>query len=111
MQRSNIVLTAIAAMCGAVLFAFTASATTIDPSNYDHSMTISPAPGKVTTTFAAGATVDVKLGSRALRKGDKVISWAAQPDATFTGRGYTFESRSDGLYVASVPGGFTIIVR
>ena len=67
--------------------------------------------GNRTTTFAAGATVDVKLGSRALKVGDKVISWAAQPDATFTGRGYTFESRSDGLYVASVPGGFTIIVR
>ena len=67
--------------------------------------------GNRTTTFAAGATVDVKLGSRALRKGDKVISWATQPDATFTGRGYTFESRSDGLYVASVPGGFCIVVR
>ena len=67
--------------------------------------------GNRTTTFAADATVDVKLGSRALRKGDKVISWTAQPDATFTGRGYTFESRSDGLYVASVPGGFIIIVR
>lgn len=70
-----------------------------------------PAGGNRTTTFAAGATVDVKLGSRALRKGDKVISWAAQPDATFKGKGYTFESRSDGLYVASVPGGFIIIVR
>ena len=75
------------------------------------SLTSSLSSGNKTTTFAAGATVDVKLGSRALRKGDKVISWAAQPDATFTGRGYTFESRSDGLYVASVPGGFTIIVR
>ena len=51
MQRSNIVLTAIAAMCGVVLFAFTASATTIDPSNYNHSMTIRPAAGKVTSTL------------------------------------------------------------
>ena len=34
------------------------------------------------------------------------------PAATIDpGRGYTFESRSDGLYVASVPGGFCIVVR
>ena len=52
MQRSNIVLTAIAAMCGVVLFAFTASATTIDPSNYDYSMTISPAAGRIATTLS-----------------------------------------------------------
>ena len=51
MQKSNIVLTAIAAMCGVVLFAFTASATTIDPSNYEHSMTIRPASGKVPSTL------------------------------------------------------------
>jgi len=67
--------------------------------------------GNTTTKFASGATVKVELGQRDCRVGDKVIAWAAQPDATFTGRGYTFESRSDGLYVASVPGGFTIIVR
>ena len=52
MQKSNIVLTAIAAMCGVVLFAFTASATTIDPSNYDHSRTIRPSSGKVTSTLS-----------------------------------------------------------
>ena len=75
------------------------------------SVTSSLSYGNKTTTFAAGATVDVKLGSRALRKGDKVIAWTTQPDATFKGKGYTFEAREDGLYVASVPGGFTIIVR
>ena len=75
------------------------------------SLTSSLSYGNKTTTFAAGAKVTVKLGSRALKVGDKVIAWAAQPDATFTGRGYTFEAREDGLYVASVPGGFIIIVR
>ena len=64
-----------------------------------------------TLTLADGAKVTVKLGSRALKVGDKVIDWTTQPDATFKGKGYTFESRSDGLYVAGVPGGFTIIVR
>ena len=52
MHKSNIVLTAIAAMCGVVLFSLTASATTIDPSNYEHSMTIKPATGKVTSTLS-----------------------------------------------------------
>ena len=74
-------------------------------------VTTSLSYGSTTTTFAAGAKVTVELGSRALKVGDKVIAWAAQPDATFTGRGYTFEAREDGLYVASVPGGFIIIVR
>ena len=64
-----------------------------------------------TTKFASGATVKVELGQRDCRVGDKVISWATQPDATFTNKGWKFESRSDGLYVASVPGGLTIIVR
>ena len=40
---------AVAALCAAT--AFVASATTIAPSNYEHSMTIRPASGKVTSTL------------------------------------------------------------
>ena len=51
MQKSNIVLTVIAAMCGVVLFAFTASATTIDPANYSYAMTIKPNTGRITSAL------------------------------------------------------------
>ena len=66
--------------------------------------------GNRTTTFAAGATVRLELGQRSFARGEKVISWTTQPDASFTGRGYTFESRSDGLYVVDRVGTGTVIV-
>ena len=65
--------------------------------------------GSATTTFASGATVTVELGDRAIRKGDKVISWTTQPDATFTSRAWLFESRADGLYVTGKNARATII--
>ena len=66
--------------------------------------------GNRTTTFAAGATVRLELGERSFAKGEKVISWAAQPDATFTNKEWKFESRSDGLYVVDRVGTGTVIV-
>ena len=65
--------------------------------------------GNLTTTFAAGATVRLELGERSFAKGDKVISWTTQPDATFTNKGWKFESRSDGLYVVDRVGTGTVI--
>ena len=52
-----------------------------------------------TTKFASGAKVTVELGQREIRKGDKVISWTTQPDASFSSKAWLFESRADGLYV------------
>ena len=66
--------------------------------------------GNRTTTFAAGATVRLELGERNFAKGDKVISWTTQPDATFTNKEWKFESRSDGLYVVDRVGTGTVIV-
>ena len=66
--------------------------------------------GNRTTTFAAGATVRLELGERSFAKGEKVISWTTQPDATFTNKGWKFESRSDGLYVVDRVGTGTVIV-
>ena len=66
--------------------------------------------GIATTTFASGATVKLELGQRDFAKGEKVISWATQPDATFTNKGWKFESRSDGLYVIDRVGTGTVIV-
>ena len=67
--------------------------------------------GNPTTMFAEGANVSIKLDGRQLHKGDKVISWTTQPNATFSSKGWGLESRSDGLYVVSRLGGFTIFVR
>ena len=66
--------------------------------------------GNRTTTFVAGATVKLELGERSFAKGDKVISWTTAPASTvvFTGKGYTFEAREDGLYVVDRVG--TVIV-
>ena len=66
--------------------------------------------GNRTTTFAAGATVRLELGERSFARGEKVISWTTQPDATFTNKGWKFESRSDGLYVVDRVGTGTVIV-
>ncbi len=66
--------------------------------------------GNRTTTFAAGATVKLELGERSFARGEKVISWTTQPDATFTNKGWKFESRSDGLYVVDRVGTGTVIV-
>lgn len=65
--------------------------------------------GNRTTTFVAGATVKLELGERSFAKGDKVISWTTQPDATFTNKEWKFESRSDGLYVVDRVGTGTVI--
>ena len=66
--------------------------------------------GNRTTTFAAGATVKLELGERSFARGEKVISWTTQPDATFTNKEWKFESRSDGLYVDDRVGTGTVIV-
>ena len=66
--------------------------------------------GNRTTTFAAGATVRLELGERSFARGDKVISWTAQPDATFTNKAWNLESRADGLYVVNRVGTGTVIV-
>ena len=66
--------------------------------------------GNRTTTFAAGATVRLELGERNFAKGEKVISWAAQPDATFTNKGWNLEPRADGYYVVNRVGTGTVIV-
>ena len=65
--------------------------------------------GNRTTTFVAGATVKLELGERSFAKGERVISWTTQPDATFTNKGWKFESRSDGLYVVDRVGTGTVI--
>ena len=67
--------------------------------------------GNATTKFAAGAKVKIELGARKLRKGDKVISWTTQPDATFTSKKWILESRVDGLYAMGGIDGLVIIVR
>ena len=67
--------------------------------------------GNRTTTFAAGAKVKVELGGRKLSKGEKVIAWTTQPDATFTGKRWEFESRADGLYVLHSTMGTVFVVR
>ncbi|MBO4709209.1 MAG: DUF2341 domain-containing protein [Kiritimatiellae bacterium] len=67
--------------------------------------------GNATTTFASGAKVTVELGNRAIAKGEKVISWTTQPEATFKSKTWELESRSDGLYAVSRKGGFMIIVK
>jgi hypothetical protein len=74
-------------------------------------VTTSLSYGSTTTTFAAGAKVTVKLGSRAIAKGEKVISWTTRPEATFKSKAWELESRSDGLYAVSRKGGFMIIVK
>ena len=74
------------------------------------SVTSSLTSGNKTTTFASGATVKLELGERSFAKGDKVISWTTQPDATFTNKEWKFESRSDGLYVVNRVGTGTVIV-
>ena len=74
------------------------------------SVTSSLTSGNKTTTFASGATVRLELGERSFARGEKVISWAAQPDATFTNKEWKFESRSDGLYVDDRVGTGTVIV-
>ena len=74
-------------------------------------VTTSLSYGSTTTTFAAGAKVTVKLGSRAIAKGEKVISWTTRPEATFKSKTWELESRSDGLYAVSRKGGFMIIVK
>ena len=66
--------------------------------------------GNRTTTFAAGAMVRLELGQRSFARSEKVISWTTQPDATFTNKGWKFESRSDGLYVVDRVGTGTVIV-
>lgn len=75
------------------------------------SLTSSLSYGNKTTTFAAGAKVTVELGNRAIAKGEKVISWTTQPEATFKSKTWELESRSDGLYAVSRKGGFMIIVK
>ena len=62
------------------------------------------------TTFASGATIKLELGKRDFAKGERVISWTTQPDATFTNKEWKFESRSDGLYVVDRVGTGTVIV-
>ena len=74
------------------------------------SVTSSLTSGNKTTTFASGATIKLELGKRDFAKGEKVISWDAQPDATFTNKEWKFESRSDGLYVVDRVGTGTVIV-
>ena len=74
------------------------------------SVTSSLTSGNKTTTFASGATVKLELGQRDFAKGDKVISWTTQPDATFTNKGWNLESRADGLYVVNRVGTGTVIV-
>jgi len=75
------------------------------------SLTSSLSYGNKTTTFASGAKVTVELGNRAIAKGEKVISWTTQPEATFKSKTWELESRSDGLYAVSRKGGFMIIVK
>ncbi|MBR2355018.1 MAG: DUF2341 domain-containing protein [Kiritimatiellae bacterium] len=74
------------------------------------SVTSSLTSGNKTTTFASGATIKLELGERSFAKGDKVISWATQPDATFTNKAWNLESRDDGLYVVNRIGTGTVIV-
>jgi autotransporter-associated beta strand protein len=67
------------------------------------------------TKFVSGSTITINVGSRALKKGDKVISWTVEtkPDETvvFKAKSCSLEAREDGLYVASVKRGMVIIVR
>lgn len=74
------------------------------------SVTSSLTSGNKTTTFASGATVKLELGERSFAKGEMVISWTTQPDATFANKEWKFESRSDGLYVDDRVGTGTVIV-
>lgn len=74
------------------------------------SVTSSLTSGNKTTTFASGATIKLELGERSFAKGERVISWTTQPDATFTNKEWKFESRSDGLYVDDRVGTGTVIV-
>lgn len=74
------------------------------------SVTSSLTSGNKTTTFASGATIKLELGQRDFAKGDKVISWTTQPDATFTNKAWNLESRADGLYVVNRVGTGTVIV-
>lgn len=74
------------------------------------SVTSSLTSGNKTTTFASGATIKLELGERSFAKGDKVISWATQPDATFTNKAWNLESRDVGLYVVNRVGTGTVIV-
>ena len=73
------------------------------------SVTSSLTSGNATTTFASGATIKLELGQRDFAKGEKVISWATPPDATFTNKEWKLESRSDGLYVVDRVGTGTVI--
>ena len=67
------------------------------------------------TKFVSGSTITINVGSRALKKGDKVISWTVgtKPDETvvFKAKSCSLETREDGLYVASVKKGLFIILR
>ncbi|MBR2488581.1 MAG: DUF2341 domain-containing protein [Kiritimatiellae bacterium] len=74
------------------------------------SVTSSLTSGNKTTTFASGATIKLELGKRDFAKGEKVISWTTQPDATFTNKAWNLESRADGYYVVNRVGTGTVIV-
>ena len=67
------------------------------------------------TMFDSGSTITINVGTRGLKRGDKVIAWTVEtkPDETvvFKAKGYLLEAREDGLYVASVKSGMVIIVR
>ncbi|MBR2940196.1 MAG: DUF2341 domain-containing protein [Kiritimatiellae bacterium] len=73
------------------------------------SVTSSLTSGNKTTTFASGATIKLELGERSFAKGERVISWTTQPDATFTNKAWNLESRDDGLYVVNRVGTGTVI--
>ena len=66
--------------------------------------------GNPTTTFAAGAKVKIELGDRNFAKGDQVISWTTQPNATFISKGWDLESRADGLYIIGRVGIGTLVI-
>ena len=75
------------------------------------SVTSSLTSGNKTTTFDSGATIKLELGQRDFAKGEKVISWTTQPDATFCCKEWTLESRSNGLYVVARRSGSVYYLR
>ena len=74
-------------------------ATTLDLSRFSDTFDGS------TTTFYAGSTVNVDAGSREIAVGNKLVSWSAVPDATFTLTttvpDLAVVAKDDGLYVKS----------
>ena len=78
--------------------------------------TTSSASYNNTVTFADNATVAVKLGSRHVPSGTRVISWVEQPSNLASlkfvrgdsDRGYSVIKRDDGVYVRQ---GFVIVVQ